>query len=64
VRRGNEFALKTAAGVIVLSRAEIEAAAWITARPTVTEADLRAAWPGIDAAALIARLRAAGVLAA
>jgi ribosomal protein L16 Arg81 hydroxylase len=64
VRRGNEFALKTAAGVIVLSRAEIEAAAWITARPTVTEADLRAAWPGIDAAGLIARLRAAGVLAA
>lgn len=64
VRRGNEFGLKTANGVIAMSLPEVEASAWIAARPAVTEAELRAAWPAIDAPALIARLRAAGVLAA
>jgi hypothetical protein len=64
VRRGNEFGLKTARGVIPMSLAEVEATAWILARPQVAEAEIRAAWPALDAGALIARLRQAGVLAA
>jgi ribosomal protein L16 Arg81 hydroxylase len=64
VRRGNEFGLKTPAGVLVMTLPEVEASAWVMARPRVTEAELRAAWPGLDAPALIARLREAGVLAA
>jgi ribosomal protein L16 Arg81 hydroxylase len=63
VRRGNEFGLKTAGGVIPMAFGEVEAAAWILARPVVTEADLAGAWPAVDAAGLIARLRQAGVLA-
>jgi hypothetical protein len=64
VRRGNEFGLKTARGVIPMSLAEVEATAWILARPQVAEAEIRAAWPALDAGALIARLRQAGVLVA
>lgn len=64
VRRGNEFGLKANAGVIPLSFAEVEASAWILARPVVAEAELATAWPAIDAGGLIARLRQAGVLAA
>lgn len=64
VRRGNEFGLKTARGVIQMSLAEVEASAWILARPQVAEAEIRAAWPALDAGALIARLQQAGVLAA
>jgi bifunctional lysine-specific demethylase and histidyl-hydroxylase MINA len=64
VRRGNEFGLKTESGVIAMSMPEIEAAAWILARPEIAEAELRAAWPALDAAALIGRLAAAGLLAA
>lgn len=63
VRRGNEFGLRAASGVIPLSLAEVEASAWILARPAVAEAELAAAWPAIDAAALIERLHKAGVLA-
>lgn len=63
VRRGNDFGLKTQAGVIPMTYAEVEAAAWILARPVVAEAELAAAWPAIDAAGLVARLRKAGVLA-
>jgi hypothetical protein len=63
VRRGNEFGLKTAAGVTPLAFAEVEAAAWILARPVVAEAELAAAWPKVDAAGLIDRLHKAGVLA-
>jgi ribosomal protein L16 Arg81 hydroxylase len=64
VRRGDEFGLKTPSGVLVMSQPEVEAAAWVIARAAVTEADLRRAYPALDAPALIARLRAAGVLAA
>lgn len=63
VRRGNDFGLKTQTGVIPMTYAEVEAAAWILARPVVAEAELAAAWPAIDAAGLVARLRKAGVLA-
>jgi ribosomal protein L16 Arg81 hydroxylase len=63
VRRGNEFGLKTAGGVITMTYGEVEAAAWILARPAVTEAELRRAHPAVDAPGLIARLRQAGVLA-
>jgi ribosomal protein L16 Arg81 hydroxylase len=64
VRRGTEFGLRTPAGIVAMTLPEVEAAAWILARPAVTEAELRGAHPGCDAAALIARLRQAGVLAA
>jgi hypothetical protein len=64
VRRGNEFGLKTAGGVIAMTYGEVEAAAWILARPAVTEAELRGAHPSVDAPGLLARLRQAGVLAA
>lgn len=64
VRRGHEFGLKTAGGVIPMPFGEVEATAWILARPMVTEAELAAAWPAVDAPGLIARLRQAGVLAA
>ncbi|MBR0652767.1 hypothetical protein GXW78_24130 [Roseomonas terrae] len=63
VRRGNDFGLKTGSGVIPMSYGEVEATAWILARPVVAEADVSAAWPALDASALIARLRDAGVLA-
>ncbi|MBR0674381.1 cupin domain-containing protein [Neoroseomonas soli] len=64
VRRGNEFGLKTASGVIAMSYGEVEAAAWILGRPAITEAELRQAYPALDVPALIARLQEAGVLAA
>lgn len=64
VRRGAEFGLRTGGGVIAVTYAEAEASAWILARPAITEAELRAAYPTLDAPALIARLREAGVLAA
>jgi hypothetical protein len=63
VRRGNDFGLKTGTGVIPMSYGEIEATAWILARPAVAEAELATAWPGLDAPGLIARLCQAGVLA-
>ncbi|HYF06335.1 MAG TPA: cupin domain-containing protein [Acetobacteraceae bacterium] len=64
VRRGAEFVLKTGSGTVPLSAREAEAASWLLARPDVTEAELRTAHPGVDAGALIERLRGAGVLAA
>jgi hypothetical protein len=64
VRRGTEFGLRTPAGIVAMTLPEVEAAAWIMARPAITEAELRASHPGCDAGALIARLRQAGVLAA
>jgi hypothetical protein len=64
VRRGAEFVLKVPQGpALPLSAAEAEAAGWILARPEVTEGELRAAHPAVDAAGLLARLRAAGLLA-
>ena len=47
-----------------LPPAEAEAAGWLLARPDVAEPELRAAHPGVDAPALLARLREAGLLAA
>ncbi|MBW8269201.1 cupin domain-containing protein [Caldovatus aquaticus] len=66
VRRGAEFVLKGPQGgaALPLSAAEAAAAGWILARPDVTEAELRAAHPAVDAPGLLARLCAAGVLAA
>jgi ribosomal protein L16 Arg81 hydroxylase len=64
VRRGTEFGLRTPSGIVAMTLPEVEAAAWIVARPAVTEAELRGAHPGLDAPGLIARLRQAGVLAA
>jgi ribosomal protein L16 Arg81 hydroxylase len=64
VRRGAEFVLKTERGAVPRSAAEAGAAGWILGRPDVVEAELRAAHPSVDAAALLERLRAAGVLAA
>ncbi|SDB73507.1 cupin domain-containing protein [Belnapia rosea] len=64
VRRGADWVLKTASGAVSLAGAEVEAAGWLLARPDVAEAELRAAHPGVDAAALLARLKDAGLLAA
>lgn len=64
VRRGADFVLKTASGPVPLTAPEAEAAGWLLGRPDVTETELRAACPGVDAASLIARLRGAGVLVA
>ncbi len=63
VRRGTEWVLKTSQGALPLAPAEAEAAGWLLARPDVAEPELRAAHPAVDAAALIGRLRQAGLLA-
>ncbi|GGC32159.1 hypothetical protein GCM10011504_07940 [Siccirubricoccus deserti] len=62
VRRGADWVLKTAAGSLPLAPQEAEAAGWILARPDVAEPELRAAHPAVDAPALLARLRDAGLL--
>lgn len=62
VRRGAEWVLKAPQGVVPLAGAEVEAAAWTLARPDVAEPELRAAHPGVDAAALLGRLMEAGLL--
>lgn len=64
VRRGQDFALKAPGGALPLSPAEAEAAGWLLGRPDVTAADLRKAHPGVDAEALLGKLRDAGVLVA
>jgi len=64
VRRGAEWVLKTAQGALPLAPQEAEAAGWVLSRPDVAEPELRAAHPGVDAPALLARLRDAGLLAA
>lgn len=64
VRRGAEWVLKTDAGTLPLAPPEAEAAAWLLGRPDVTEAELRAAHPGVDAAALLGRLAGAGLVLA
>ncbi|MBX9701133.1 MAG: cupin domain-containing protein [Acetobacteraceae bacterium] len=63
VRRGSGWVLRTAAGALPLAEAEVEAAGWLLARADVTEAELRAAHPRVDAHALLARLGEAGLLA-
>lgn len=64
VRRGADWVLKTEAGALPLAPPEAEAAAWLLARPDVTEAELRAAHPGVDALSLLGRLVGAGLVLA
>lgn len=64
VRRGAEWVLKTERGALPLSPQEAEAAGWLLARTDVTQPELAAAHPGVDAGALIGRMREAGLLAA
>lgn len=64
VRRGAEWVLRTTRGTLPLAPQEAEAAGWVLARPDVAEPELRAAHPAVDAAALLTRLREAGLLAA
>lgn len=64
VRRGAEWVLKTDAGALPLAPPEAEAASWLLGRPDVTEAELRAAHPAVDAAALLRRLAGAGLVLA
>ena len=63
VRRGGDWVLKTAGGTLPLSAGEAEAAGWVLSRPDVAEPELRAAHPGVDAPALLGRLKEAGLLA-
>jgi ribosomal protein L16 Arg81 hydroxylase len=63
VRRGADWVLKTAGGALPLSAGEAEAAGWVLSRPDVAEPELRAAHPGVDAPALLGRLKEAGLLA-
>ena len=64
VRRGAEWMLKTATGALPLSPIEAEAAQWLLARPDITEAELRQAHPGVNAATMLSRLREAALLIA
>jgi hypothetical protein len=64
VRRGSEWVLKTATGSLPLTPIEAEAAQWLLARPDITEAELKRAHPGADAAALLTKLREAALLVA
>ena len=64
MRRGAEWVLKTEGGALALAPAEAEAAGWLLARPDVTEAELQAAYPAVDAKALLARLAGAGLVLA
>lgn len=64
VRRGAEWALKTAQGSLPLTAAEAEATAWLLARPDITAAELAGAHPKVPAAPLLERLRGAGLLVA
>ena len=63
VRRGAARVMKTAQGSRPVSPLEAEATIWLFGKPEVTEAELIARAPGIDAPALLARLEAAGLLA-
>ncbi|WP_203071227.1 cupin domain-containing protein [Falsiroseomonas ponticola] len=63
VRRGADWVLKTAQGSLTVTPAEAEAATWLLSRPEVTEAELAAKAPGLDAPGLLARLEAGGLLA-
>lgn len=63
VRRGAEWVVKTATGVLPLTPPEAEAAAWLLARPDITSPELARAHPAVEAEALIGRLAGAGLLA-
>ncbi len=62
VRRGAGWVLRTAAGALPLAEAEVEAAGWVLSRSDIAPGELQAAHPGVDAAALLERLRDAGLL--
>jgi hypothetical protein len=62
VRRGADWVVKTPQGTMVVTPAEAEAVNWLAARTDVTEADLAANAPGVEAGNLLARLAAAGLL--
>jgi bifunctional lysine-specific demethylase and histidyl-hydroxylase MINA len=62
VRRGAEWVVKTAAGTLTLTPPEAEAAGWLLARQEIAAAELAKAHPGIEPAALIGKLGAAGLL--
>jgi ribosomal protein L16 Arg81 hydroxylase len=64
VRRGADWVLKTGSGVLPLAPPEAEAAQWLLARNDVTEGELRAAHPSVNAPALLGKLREAGLLVA
>jgi hypothetical protein len=63
VRRGTDWALKTATGTLPLTSPEADAAAWLLARPDVTATELAQAHPAVAADALLGRLAEAGLLA-
>jgi hypothetical protein len=62
VRRGAEWVVKAPKGIIAMTPEEAEATGWLLARPDVTAAELAAKAPGVEAAALLARLQEAGLL--
>ncbi|PWS38547.1 hypothetical protein DFH01_04520 [Falsiroseomonas bella] len=62
VRRGAEWVVKTASGVLPLSPPEAEAAGWLLARNDVTAPELARAHPAVEAEALLGRLAGAGLL--
>ena len=62
VRRGAEWVLKGAGAPLPLTPPEADAAGWLLGRPDVTEAELRGAHPGVDAAGLLQRLADGGIL--
>lgn len=64
VRRGADWVLKTPTSTLPLGGGEADAVGWLLARPDVAPAELAAAYPGVDAGALLARLAAAGLLVA
>ncbi|MFN8981264.1 MAG: cupin domain-containing protein [Alphaproteobacteria bacterium] len=62
VRRGADYGLRTDTGVLAITAQEVEPAAWIITQPSITEASLALACPGVNAAALIEKLRSAEIL--
>jgi len=62
VRRGADWVLKAPGGTLTVTPAEAEAATWLLARPDVTEAELAARAPSVEAPALLSRLAEAGLL--
>jgi hypothetical protein len=62
VRRGADYGLRTEMGVLAITAQEVEPAAWIITQPSITETSLALACPGVNAAALIEKLRTAEIL--
>jgi hypothetical protein len=62
VRRGSDWVVKTAGGVLALTPPEAEATSWLLARPDITAPELARAHPAVEAEALLGRLAGAGLL--